>query len=206
MKRRTEDEIIEFLKNNIEPLEDNVYGLGYRASVYLKDETFLPCVVFRNSKPIVELAMRRFDEEQKRNENPGKSSGVGYYEIVKNFVAHGNCINSYDIARVEKSRYALPLSIMKQIRGETTMSWTGFAVKMKDGKYFAFGTTYRFMFFDIPDTYSFDDIEEIVNHSYVTEAGELRFHRVPFFEFPDDYNHAILYRDRPYFECFVDNL
>jgi len=197
MKRQTIDEIINFVRSNIEPLED-VYGLGYRASVHLADGTFLPCVIFRNSKPVVDLAIRRFDEE--RNDNRI------YLEIVKAFVAGGNCINDYNIASVEKSRYAFPLSILKQIQSETTMSWTGFVVKMKDGKYFAFGTTYLFEFFDMPDGYSVDDIEVIVNHSYVSESGELRSHKVPFFDFPADYNRAIIYRERPYFDCFVDDL
>jgi hypothetical protein len=61
------DEIINFLKENIEPLEDNVYGLGYRASVYLKDGTFLPCVLFRNPNAVVNLAIRRFKEEKGGN-------------------------------------------------------------------------------------------------------------------------------------------
>lgn len=52
-----------FLKDNVEPLDDNAFGLGYRVSVYLTDGTFLPCVIFRNSNTIVDLAIRRFKEE-----------------------------------------------------------------------------------------------------------------------------------------------
>ena len=198
MKRRKEDEFIEFLRNNIEPLEDNAYGPGYRASAYLTDGTFLPCVLFRNPKSIIELAIRRFQKEQE--------SESRYYEIIKNFVARGNCINDYNIASVEKSRYAFPVSVMKQIRGETTMAWAGFAAKMKDGKFVGFGTTYCFEFFDMPEEYSTDDIEEIVNHCYVLNTGELRSHKVPFFEHPDDYHQAKIYRERPFFECYMDKL
>lgn len=196
--KHAKDEIIAFLRNNIEPLEDSMYGLGYRASVYLTDGTFLPCVVFRNPKTMIELAMRRFQEEQ--------GTGDRFYDIVKNFVTSGNCVNDYDIAKVEKSRYAFPISVMQQIRGETTMAWTGFAAKMKDGKFVGFGTTFRFEFFDMPKEYSTDDIEEIVNHSYVLESGELRPHRVPFFKPPDDYHKAKIYHARPFFECFIDKL
>lgn len=31
---------------------------------------------------------------------------------------------------------------LKTIRGETTMAWTGFAGRMKDGKIFGFGTSF----------------------------------------------------------------
>ncbi len=206
MKQQANDEIIKFLKDNVEPLEDSAYGVGYRASVYLTDGTFLPCVIFRNPKTVVNLAIRRFKEEQKGNGIFNKSSGVGYYEIVKNFVTNGNCVNDYDIASVEKSQYAFPIPIMKQIRGETSMGWTGFAAKMKDGKFFGFGTRFSVEFFRMPDNYSTSDIEEIVNHSYVLDTGELRPHRVPFLKYPDDYDRAVVYRERPFFECFVDNL
>ncbi len=43
MKRLQKEDIIKFFKDNVEPLEDNAYGIGYRASVYLIDGTFLPC-------------------------------------------------------------------------------------------------------------------------------------------------------------------
>ncbi len=206
MRRQQTEDIIKFLKDNIEPLDDSAYGLGYRASVYLTDGTFLPCVIFRNSKTTVNLAMRRFKEEQTGKSIFSRSSGLGYYDIVKNFVTNGNCINDYDIDRVEKSKFAFPLTIQRQIRGETTMGWTGFAAKMKDGKYFGFGTTFLFEFFQMPEDYSVDDIEEIINHSYVLKTGELRSHKVPFFEHPDDYKDAIIHRERPYFDCYIDNL
>lgn len=206
MKRQQSEDIIKFLKDNIQPLEDNIYGPGYRASVYLTDGTFLPCVLFRNTKPVVSLAIRRFEEEQTGKSIFSRSSGLGYHEIVKTFVAHGNCINDYDIDIVEKSRFAFPLDIQKQIRGETTMGWTGFAAKMKDGKYFGFGTTFHWEFFQMPDGYSADDIKEIINHSYVLKTGELKSHKVPFFEHPDDYEDAVIHRERPFFECYMDNI
>ena len=206
MKRQQTDKIIKFLKDNIEPLEDNAYGLGYRASVYLSDGTFLPCVIFRNPKTVVNLAMRRFKEEQSGKGVFNRSSGLGYYEIVKIFVTNGNCINDYDVERVNKSKFAFPLTILRQIHGETTMGWTGFAAKMKDGKYFGFGTTFSFKFFQMPDGYSVEDIEEIINHSYVLENGELRSHREGNQTLTDEWKNAVIYRERPFFECYVDNL
>lgn len=206
MKRQSTEEIITFLKDNIEPLTDNAYGTGYRASVYLTDNTYLPCVIFRNPKTIIELAIKRFDQERKGKGLFAKGSGLGYNDIVKTFVTKGNCINDYDISRVEGSKYVLPADIQGQIRGETTMGWTGFAMKMKDGKYFSFGTSFHFEFFDMPESYTPSDIVEVINHSYTTRTGELRQHKVPFFEEPVDYDRTIIYRERPFFECFIDNL
>ncbi len=58
MRQQQTEGIIKFLKDNIEPLEDNTYGLGYRASVFLTDRTFLPCVIFRNPRTIVNLQLK----------------------------------------------------------------------------------------------------------------------------------------------------
>ena len=206
MQHQQTKEIIKFLKDNIEPLEDPNYGPGYRASVYLTDGTFLPCVIFRNPKTLVNLAISRFKQEQTGKGIFSRSSGLGYYDIVKTFVARGNCINDYDIDRVEKSKFAFPLSIQKQIKGETTMGWTGFAAKMKDGKYFGFGTDFRWEFFQMPEGYAVDDIKEIISHSYVLKNGALRSHRESEPITTDDYKDAVVYRERPFFECFIDNL
>ena len=205
MKQMTESDILSFLKNNIEPREDYFYGKGYRASVQLVDGLFLPCVVFRNPNYKSELAIKRFKEEKSGRRiffNPSN----GYKEIVKTFVTEGNRVNFCDIACVEISRYAFPISILKQIKSETTMSWTGFSAKMKDGKYFGFGTTFLFEFFQMPEHYSGNDINEIINHSYVLKTGEICSHAVPFADFPKNYCDAVVYRERPFFECYIDNL
>ena len=206
MKQQQTEDIIKFLKDNVEPYQDSAYGQGYRAAAYLKDGTFLPCVNFRNPATIVKLAIRRFKEENKGNGIFNKASGIGYYNIVKGFVTNGNRINEYDIERVEKSKYAFPLAIQKQITGETTMGWTGFAAKMKDGKTFGFGTSFNFEFFSMPEGYSVEDIVEIINHSYVLTTGEIRSHRQGPLTRPEEYKNAVVYRERQYFDCFIDNL
>lgn len=206
MRSHSTESIIKYLKENIEPLEDRGYGVRYRASAYLVDGTYLPCVIFRNSKPTINLAIKRFEEERKGKGIFSRAPGMGYEDIVKAFVTNGNCVNEYDVDRVEISPFAFPLSILKQIKGETTMGWTGFAVKMKDGKYFGFGTTFLFEFFQMPDGYAVEDIERVINHSYVLTTGDLRSHKAPFFTRPDDYKDAIVYRERPFFECYIDGL
>ncbi len=201
-----EEEIIKFLKNNIEALEDNAYGLGYRASATLKDGTFLPCVIFRNPDTLINLAIRRFKEEQSGKSIFAKSSGLDYREIVKTFVARGNCLNHYDIAIVDKSRFAFPLAIQKQIKGETSMSWTAFVAKFKDGRQLSFGTSWNWEFFDLPDNYEADDALEIINHSYLLKTGEVFGHRSSLDRVTRRDEMEKIYSDRPFFECYLDNL
>jgi len=206
MNSLPDKDIIKFLKDNIQPLDDNAYGPGYRASAILKDGTFLPCVIFRNPAPLVNLAIRRFKEEQSGNSIFAKSSGLGYREIVKTFVANGNCVNHYDIAKVDKSRFAFPLDIQKQIKGETSMSWTAFVAKFKDGRHLSFGTTWNWEFFDLPDDFKADDIVEIINHSYLLKSGEIVGHRSSFDRVTSKDEMENIYSDRQFFECYVDNL
>ena len=199
-----EKDLIKFIRNNIEPLPDVYHGAGYRASAYLLDGTFLPCVIFRNSRTIVELAKRRFDDEKARK-SKSKIAKVGYNEMVKTFVASGNRVNPYDIGKIKKSRSAFPFSILKQIHGETRMGWTAFVVKMKDGKCYSYGTTFLMEFFDLPDGYAVEDINEIINHSYTLKTGEIRSYHDRQNITPKE-NLDFVYRERPYFECFLDNL
>lgn len=204
MKRQELTDIIKFLKDNVEPSLDNNYGLGYRASAYLTDGTFLPCVVFRNPSTVVNLAIKRLKDEQSGKSVFSRASGLGYYEIVKNFVTNGNCVNHYDIANVELSRHAFPSSILKQIKGETKMGWTGFVAKMKDGKQFAFGTDFYFDFFDMPPNYQPSDISEIINHSYIGKDNELKSYHAP--DVYDIFTHDMVLRSKPFFECFIDSI
>lgn len=200
-----EKDIIKFLKENVEPINDSIYGSGYRATVYLTDGTYLPCVMFRNPGRLISLALKRFKEEMPDVSQQSKS-GLGYYNIVKSFVTRGNCINYYDIAKVETSRFAIPVAVLKQVKGETTMGWTGFVLKMKDGRCFSYGTQFSNEFFDIPEGYTGSDIIEVINHSYISKAGELKNHSVPFFDYPDDYERDKIFRECPFFECYIDSL
>lgn len=201
-----EKEIIKFLKANIDPLEDNPYAGGYRASVYLKDGTFLPCVIFRNTGTVVNLAIRRFKEEQKSKSL--FSSGVGYWQTVKSFVANGNRLNHYDIATIDKSRYAFPMHIQRQIKSETSMGWTAFVAKFKDGRYLGFGTDWILEFFDLPDNYLAEDIVEIINHSSLLKTGEIIEHRSA------DRTNKLIGKEefdkvlppKQLFECYLDGL
>lgn len=194
--------IREFLKTAGDPIPDSTYGNSYRCSAYLIDGLFLPCVLLRASGPAVDLAVRRFEEERH-----GKGlfrSKDSYKKIVRTFIATGNRINSYDIAKLETSRYAIPLSVLRQIEVETTMSWTGFVLEMKDGALFAYGTTFAMEFFDIPEGYAFSDVVAVHNHAYVSPGGELVPLRRGLAKPPDDYKPSLVCRERPYFVCYYD--
>lgn len=203
----TETEIIKFLKDNIEPIQDTIYGLGFRASVTLNDGTFLPCVIFRNSESLVDLAIRRFKEEQKGTSIfANKTKGFGYREIVKNFVATGNNINSYDIAKVEESRFAVPNYVKKQIHGETTMGWTAFVAEFQDGRKLSFGTTWNLEFFDMPNDYSFQNVTNIISGAYLSKESEIVAHNSMSSFVEDKEKLQPIYRQKVFFECFIDIL
>ena len=195
--------ISEFIKSGVEPFPDSCYGEGIRCSAYLKDGTFLPCVMIRKNKDYIDLACRRFEEEKS-----GKSIFVkrddGYREIVKTFVASGNRINEYDISSVEESRFSIPLSLLKQIHGETFMSWTGFVFEMKDGNLFSYGTSFQVEFFGLPDGYSFSDVAKVHNHSYVGAEGHIVGLERGIGAIGEDYDRSKVYRERPYFVCYID--
>jgi len=195
--------LFDFLKAGVEPFPDTNFGDGFRCGAYLKDGTYLPCVMLRKFGPTVELAMRRFEQEKKGNGVFGFGQN-GYEQIVKSFVASGNRISNYDVVKVEPSRYAIPLSLLKQIEGETTMSWTGFVFEMRDGAKFSFGTSFNAEFFDLPERYSFDDVVAVHNHAYVSDRGELKSLHQGMGEQPADYDRSRVYRERPYFICYYD--
>ncbi len=196
--------ISQFLKSDVEPFLDSIYGVGFRCSAYLTDGTYLPCVMLRSAAPLAELALRRFEEEKRGIGMFRSDKTDGYKKIVSHFVVGGNHVNHYDVAKVEPSPFAIPLSLLQQIEGETTMSWTGFALEMNDGKCFAFGTTFLTEFFSLPDGYSFADVARVHNHSYVSKAGELRSLKQGMSPQPQDYDASEVYRERPYFVCHHD--
>jgi hypothetical protein len=204
MKSLEEDKIISFLKENITLLNDSNFGPGYRSSVYLTDGTFLPCVIFRSSKPVVELAMRRFKEEQSGRGIFAKSSGFGYEEIVKTFVAKGNCVNVYEIAAALKSRFAFSFEVLRQVKGETAMGWTAFVARFSDGRCLGFGTRWSYDFFDLPEGYDADQIVEVISNSYLLRTGEIVHHRS--LDPKMTIEELGVNREKPFFECYLDGL
>jgi hypothetical protein len=185
------EEIINFLRENVEPINDTIYGNVYCASVCFKDNTVINCVQFINAEKFINLAIKRFAECHYT------------YDIIKHFVIKGNCINDHDIKKIMKSKYTFTKEILNKIKGETLMSWTGFVVEMDDGKLFNFSALFDFCFFDFPENYTTKNIKNIINHSFVAENGNIINYRENELKNLDDIK---IYREKPYFKCYVNNL
>lgn len=178
-------EIIEFVRANVEPLPAHApYGERYRVSATLTDGTVLPCVVIEGTDSIIDLAIKRFSDTQ-----TSKYPHMGYRSIVKTFVAHGNTVNDYDLGSLSLSPNAILLARIREIGGETSMSWTEFYAQMKDGAEFRFGTRFLTEFFAMPNGYTASDIVRITP----AVRGEKP-------------RHEVIYRERPFFTCYVEGL
>ncbi len=182
-------EIVGFARSYLAPLPNPSMGMSYRCAAYLNDGLYLPCVLLSSRQARVNLAVKRFQETWEDAEKPpvrrrGKT-GMHYEDIVRNFTTSGNCINDYDIAKLETSSFAIPLNVLKQVQGETSMGWTQFTAVMQDGKEFSFGTSFYTEFFQMPDGYTSSDMVRVFSHNRL--PGELL-------------------RERPFFVCYVEGL
>ena len=179
------EKIVSFVKEQIEPLPAYPpYGERYRVSATLIDGTRLPCVVIEGTAKIVDLAIKRF-EETRQSTDPF----MGYHAIVKSFVTKGGTVNNYDLKDISASPFAIPVVRVREIDGETSMSWTEFYAIMRDGKEFRFGTTFLTEFFEMPIGYAATDITRIIP----AVRGEKP-------------RQEYIYREKPFFTCYVDGL
>jgi hypothetical protein len=152
---------------------------------------------------LVDLAKRRIKEEMSGNGRLGGEDPYG--QIIATFVAGGNRINDYEVASSTPSKYAIPLDLLRKIEGETTMAWTGWVFRMKDGRHFSYGTSFSTDFFQLPDGYDFGDVTDVINHSFVDTTGSiasLKQGGLP----PPTYDRNAILRERAYFSCAVDGI
>jgi hypothetical protein len=187
----------------VQPIEDSIYGPRYRCSLTLRDGTTLPCAVLQSKERLVELAKRRIREELDRDGRIGGPDSYG--QIIKTFVANGNRVNDYDVASSGESKFAIPLSLLRQIHGETFMSWTGWVFRMRDNQLFSYGSSFLMEFFQLPEGYDFSDVVEVINHSFVDGDGhveKLREGGIP----PKSYNVDEVFRERAFFTCAIDGI
>lgn len=187
----------------VQPIEDSIYGPRYRCSLTLKDGTVLACAVIQSKERLVELAKRRIKEEINGRGHLGGPDPYG--QIVATFVAGGNRINDYDVASAAESKYAIPLPLLRQIHGETTMGWTGWVFEMRDGHRFSYGSSFHMEFFQLPDGYDFADVSKVLNHSFVDAAGKVTKLREGSI-LPDGYRPEAVLRERVFFTCAVDGV
>ena len=175
------EEIIRWVRESVEPIPDLCQRNAYRCAAYLKDDLYLPCVLFREAEAHTQLALARFDGS--RGQVGGTHDPNSYSSIVQTFVAKGNRVSIWDMERVEVSPFAISPSRLREVKGETRMSWTAFAAVMDDGREFSFGTSYGTEFFSMPQGYSADRISKIIPHRNETTP---------------------VYRERPFFECLIE--
>ncbi len=192
----------DYLESGIEAFPYDAYGPGHRCSAQLSDGTLLPCVMIRQKKTVVDLAERRLKEEKRGNGIFANSSDP-CREMLAHFVTQGNRVNAYDLQHPTSSRFAIPLSVLKQVQGETVMSWTGFVLEMTDGREFAFGSRFLMAFFDLPEGYGFENVRRVVNHSYLDEDGHLCAIRDDEDKWRNSFSRCAVYREKPYFDCFL---
>ena len=183
-----DNELAAVAREEFERVEGPYGGNAYRCGAVLSDGTHLPCVLLASLESVVSLAVRRFEESRNDDLLPEDQrrfgAGFQYADIVRVFVSSGNRLSGHDIARLEQSPYALPLARLREVRGETRMGWTEFAGVMRDGNEFGFGTAYSMDFFHMPEGYRGEDVVEIISHKRVDP----------------------LYRERPFFTCWVEGL
>ena len=179
-------EMLAWLKERVEPIADICGRNAYRCSAYLTDGVYLPCVLVCEAKAYVELAIKRLEETRSNGVTDPQSIVPGYYpRIVESFVTGQASVPPWDIAKLELSPFAIPLTRLRDIRGETSMSWTAFAGIMDDGAEFSFGTTYTTEFFNMPAGYSAGRIARIIPHRNEIQP---------------------VYRERPFFTCFLEDV
>lgn len=171
-------EIIEYLRLNIVPHADAYSKKAYRASVYLNDNTYLPCVIFRNKNDILDLALKRFDELRDTNY---------FKDVVESFIISGSTVPFYDLRKIEESPYAIPSHLREIISsaGETKMGYISFLAEMHDGKKFYFESTSYIEFFDMPEGYDAKMMINVTPHKYTAKEE---------------------YREKPFFNCYIENL
>ena len=198
-------EFVRQIVETTEPIQDSIYGPRYRCSLTLKDGTFLPCAILQSKERLVALAKRRIKEEL-----GGKGALAGsdpYGQIVSVFVTGGDRVNDYNVASAGQSRFAIPRLLLNQIRGETTMGWTGWVFRMKEESLHSYGSSFNMEFFQLPEGYEFSDVTEVINHSFVDAIGAVAPLRVhPGAGLPERYPMSRVFRERVYFTCAVDGI
>ncbi len=190
------DELIRVLRGEFSDMTDGKERPTFRCSAYLKDGLYLPCVSFEASEDRLALALRRFDETRADQQKPlwkgpkkfGK--GLQYQDVVKSFVCSKSSVEWHHVARIERSPFALAHERLVEVKGETSMSWTQFTGRMSDGAEFEFGTLWSQEFFAMPDGYSAADVVKIIPAERGTRPKDGQ----------------TIYRERPFFTCYLDGL
>lgn len=175
--------LVRWLREEVQPTPDICGRNSYRCAAHLHDGLYLPCVLFREENAQIDRALEKFEESRNSDVPKPTNTRLGHYpSVVRRFVIPMNSVWIQDIARVEPSRFSIPLNRLDEILGQTAMSWTQFTVVMDDGAEFTFGTTHRIEFFEMPAGYSGTQVTRIISHRRSSTH---------------------VYGPKPFFECFV---
>ncbi len=187
-----DSELVAFLHANIEPLLRGS-STQFRASAYLTDGTYLPCVLCENREQHVNSVLGRLQHAE-------KSTGQ-YRSTVMSHFDVGMQVSSLFVSRVEPSPFAWPLRLLQHIHGETYMGFTAFVAEMNDGTMFSYDVaSMAERFYDLPAGYTVNDIKKIYSggpplRKILVDFKMSRGHISPG-----------PYHERPCFYCFVEGL
>jgi hypothetical protein len=184
MYNKQEQEFCKYLEKEIEPISYGEFNeTAYRASVYLLDNTYIPCVLFRNSYAQADRAIREF--EIVRN-SPPVDDRINYRSYVRAFTTGDNIIASNIISKIENSPYAIPISCYNQLAAMMKIENGGlsFLGRMNDGKKFDFFIDSDIEFIDMPDGYVASQLAEIIPHARREDFKDLK--------------------EKFYFNCYLD--
>jgi hypothetical protein len=82
------------------------------------------------------------------------------------------------------------------------MGWTAFAVEMHDGSLHSFGTNFSREIFDLLQGYTSADIAQIHSGMVYSQAGGMVPYSFSYKAGPD----MPMYREKPYFTCYLPGL
>jgi hypothetical protein len=184
------DLIQELIQAGIEEVPAEFGGPGYRCAAWLKDGTYLPCVFVQRIGPSADRLRKVIDEEL-RGQGSYKLFPDPVREQLKWQLCHPNQIAAYQIDRVEPSPFAIPISLLEQVRGEVASYLWLFALETVSGRRFQFAgqDPSTMIFFELPADIQFSDFVRVINPN--------ARRRLPKCE-------ATIHQ-RLFFQCFVDD-
>jgi hypothetical protein len=161
----TPEGLLNALKDlGIEEVPQEFGGPGFRCAAWLKDGTYLPCVFVQRIGPYADRR-REMIEAEFRGVGSHKLFPDPVRESIKGELIWSNRVACHHIDRIEPSRFAIPMSLLEQVRGETAMALWLFALETADERRFGFtgGHLAQMMFFDLPNDVQFSDFVNVCN-------------------------------------------
>jgi len=202
--------VLEYIENRVDRFPDPTFGEGARCSVYLKDGTYLPCVLLRDWQKAVSLFMARLDQEGSGRAVLAEIKDIAEQSLVRFFITNQNIVKLSDIASIEVSPYAIPHSFLRELDlnsdnkllPKNTLS---FVLEMNDDQLFLYeNRALNQEFYDLPSGYSFSDVKKVHKSAYKHPDGLVR--RVPI-TYKDEqikFMPEESFTQKPFFVCYTE--